>query len=295
MDFNALKVFTAVVQAGSLSAGAAHLQMPIATASRKIKELEKDLNVQLLERTERKVRPTLIGQQLFETAYLSIETLDSLANQITYKQAHFAGRLRLSLPAAFEPGWLMLKDFQALYPNIEVYAIATDRKLDLLAEGIDVALRGGDVATQNLIARKLGTMRMMLVASPKLLAQYGAVRDLPDLAKMPALGWSPLPEQPVCWKLGGQSFNPAVSFACNDYRLLRQLALEGLGITDLPDFFARPLIEQGLLVELLPNLPFAPLPFHLLYASHRHPSSIVRAFVDFCGQNASKYLANEEL
>ena len=115
MDFNAIKVFTAVVQAGSLSAGAARLQMPVATVSRKIKELENGLNVQLLERTGRGVQPTLIGQQVYEQAHLSVETLDNIAQQVIGEQAQCAGRLRLSLPLTFEPGWLLLGDFQAAY------------------------------------------------------------------------------------------------------------------------------------------------------------------------------------
>ena len=272
MDFNAIKVFTAVVQAGSLSAGAARLQMPVATVSRKIKELENGLNVQLLERTGRGVQPTLIGQQVYE-------------------QAQCAGRLRLSLPLTFEPGWLLLGDFQAAYPRIEVFVLATERKLDLLAEGIDVALRSGGLATDSLVARKFGDMRLQLVASPDLLARCGTPHRPDELAQKPCIGWSPLPEHPVRWSLGGQSIIPPAAFCCNDYRQLRQLALLGRGITDLPDFFARPLLAEGALVEVLPDFPFPQLPLHLLYVKHRHPSSVVRVFVEFCLDNAGKYLA----
>ncbi len=291
MDFNAIKVFTAVVQAGSLSAGAARLQMPVATVSRKIKELENGLNVQLLERTGRGVQPTLIGQQVYEQAHLSVETLDNIAQQVIGEQAQCAGRLRLSLPLTFEPGWLLLGDFQAAYPRIEVFVLATERKLDLLAEGIDVALRSGGLATDSLVARKFGDMRLQLVASPDLLARCGTPHRPDELAQKPCIGWSPLPEHPVRWSLGGQSIIPPAAFCCNDYRQLRQLALLGRGITDLPDFFARPLLAEGALVEVLPDFPFPQLPLHLLYIKHRHPSSVVRVFVEFCLDNAGKYLA----
>ncbi|MCP1661333.1 LysR family transcriptional regulator [Neisseria perflava] len=282
MNLNAVKLLIAVIQQGSLLAASHKTGVAVATLSRKINELEQDLGVQLLERSTQGVKPTLVGQQLYEQASLSIETLSELERSIKGNQTQLRGNLRLSVPESFELFWDLLEDFQTVYPDIKVHLLASDRKLDLLADGIDAVIRAGDLETDTLIAKKLLDIRLQLVAAPEFIAAHGTP-DTPDqLADFPLLAWAATADHIPSWPLGGQSVRIAPSFACNNYLHLRHFLLHGKGIGDLPDFMAVPLIEQGRLVPVLPDYPFPTTPVHLLYPAHRHPSGIVRAYIDFC-------------
>lgn len=282
MDLNALKMFISTVQTGSFSASSQKLGVPIATLSRKIKGLEQALNIQLLERSSQGVQPTLLGQQLYENANLSIETLANIRQLLQGDQAQLKGKLRLSMPQAFTFWWDVVEAFQAAYPQIEVHILATNSKLDLLAEGIDVAVRVGDLQTDSLIAKKVGEIRLQLVASRDFVQQWGEPLTPAQLSDFTCVAWSATAESDVQWLLGGQTVRISPKISSNDYHHLRHLALLGKGITDLPDFLAQPLINAGHCIPILPDYPFTASPVHLLYPSHRHPSSLVKAYVEFC-------------
>src|SRR5207237_7345595 len=143
MDVNATRMFVAVVQAGSLSAAATRLGIPLPTLSRRIRELEQQLKVQLLERSARGAKLTDAGTRLYEHAGRGIEVLLEAEQAVMSDQAHLKGRLRLSLPQTFEPWWDLLAAFQRCYPDIEIYVYSTERRMDPIEDGIDVALRVG--------------------------------------------------------------------------------------------------------------------------------------------------------
>ncbi|TNH04367.1 LysR family transcriptional regulator [Testudinibacter sp. TR-2022] len=284
MDLNSIKMFIVIAQAGTFAGGSQRIGVPIATLSRKIKELEQDIGVQLFERSTQGVRLTLTGQQLYEQANFSIETLDEIERRIKHNESRLKGKLRLSMPQSFELWWTLLDDFTRAYPDIALEVVGSNRKIDLLEEGIDVALRVGDLQTEALIAKKITDVRLMLVASPEWLARFGMPAAPQDLAALPCAGWMSGSGQTLRWQLGAHPQRITPQFGSNDYQHLRHLALQGKAVCDLPDFLARPLIEAGKLVAVLPDYPFPAQPVHLLYPSHRHPSSIVRVYLDFCAQ-----------
>src|SRR5262249_5676292 len=140
MDMNAARMFVVVVQTGSLSAAATRLGTPLPTLSRRIRNLERQLRAQLLERSARGTKLTEAGARRYEHANRGIEALLEAEQAVASDQARLKGRLRLSLPQTVEPWWDLLTAFQRRYPDIEVYVYSTDRRMDLIEDGIDVAL-----------------------------------------------------------------------------------------------------------------------------------------------------------
>lgn len=287
MDLNAAQMFVSAVQAGSLSAAANRLGIPMPTLSRRVCELERQLKVQLLERSVRGTRLTDAGARLYEHASRGIEALAEGEQAVMSDQAHLKGRLRLSLPPAFEPWWELLAAFQQRYPDIRVHVYTTERRVDLVEDGIDVSLRVGAIVHETMVARRVLAYRHVLVASPLLLGRLG-VPDAPDaLHRFPCATWSVGANANGAWRLGGQVFEPKALLTTNDYAHLRSRALSGEAVTELPPFLAATAIREGRLVALLPEYPLPEQQINLLYPSHRHPSAIVRAYLDFCRQHLS--------
>jgi DNA-binding transcriptional LysR family regulator len=287
MNYNAVSMFIAVAQTGSLSATAAQIGVPLPTLSRKIAELESDLKVQLLERTARGCRVTEAGSRLFEHASGGIEALQEAERLIMNEQAALIGRLRLSLPQSFEPWWDLLSLFRCAHPDIQISVYSTERRVDLLADGVDVALRVGAIADDTVVARHMLTFRHILVASPNLVERHGALNHPTDLSRYPCAAWgSTLDARPV-WMLESHSHKVSATFTVNDYLHLRARALAGDVVTELPSFLAAKHLEKGDLVELLPEHPFPDTPLHLVYRRQRHPSTIVRTYLDFCSAHLS--------
>jgi len=282
MDLNAVQMFVAIVQAGSLSAAARRLVGPLPTLSRKIAELEGQLRVQLLERSVRGTTVTEAGGRLYEHASGGIEALQEAERSLLNEQTRLKGRLRLSLPQSFEPWWDLIGAFQRRYPDIQVSVHATERRVDLVADGIDVALRVGPIVHETVVAQHLLSMRHILVASPRLIARLGAPLRPGDLERYPCAAWGSAVDAQVKWSLGSQVQDIRPVFTVNDYVQIRARALSGDVVSELPPFLAAMAIRDGRLVRLLPDWPFPESPIHLVYRQHRHPSSIVRAYLAFC-------------
>lgn len=285
MDLNAVQMFVSVVQAGSLSAGAARLGIPLPTVSRRIRDLERQLNVQLLERSVRGTRLTDAGTRLYEHAGRGIEALNEAEQAVVSDQARLKGRLRLSMPPAFEPWWELLSRFQQRYPDIHVQVYTTERRVDLVEDGIDVALRVGAIAHESMVARRVLAYRHVLVAGRVLVERLGLPQSVEALHHFPCAAWSSGANTPGCWYLGNETIVPSSMLTTNDYAHLRNRAVAGDFVTELPPFLAAQALRTGKLVPLLPDKPMPELQIHLLYPSHRHPSTIVRTYLDFCSQH----------
>jgi DNA-binding transcriptional LysR family regulator len=282
MDLNAARMFVGVVQAGSLSAAATRLGIPLPTLSRRIRDLERQLKVQLLERSTRGAKLTDAGSRLYEHASRSIEALLEAEQAVVSDQAHLKGRLRLSLPQTFEPWWELLAAFQRRYPDIQVYVYSSNRRVDLIEDGIDVALRVGAIVHETMVARRVLSFRNILVASPALVKRFG-LPDEPDaLRGFPCAVWASRIDVPARWELGGHVIEPQAVLATNDYHHLCSRALIGDVVTELPPFLAAAPIREKRLLPLLPQHPLPEWPLHLLYPPHRHQSTIVRTYLDFC-------------
>lgn len=284
MDLNAVQMFVSVAQAGSLSAGAARLRLPLPTVSRRIRELERQLSVQLLERSVRGTRLTDAGARLYEHASRGIEALSEAEQAVVSDQAQLKGRLRLSLPPAFEPWWELLSQFQHRYPGIQLHVFSTERRVDLVEDGIDVALRVGTIVHETMVARRMLAYRHVLVAGRTLIARLGLPESVEALHRFPCAAWSSGADVASSWHLGEETIAPRTVLTTNDYAHLRNRALAGDVVTELPPFLAASALRQGDLVALLPDKPMPEMQINLLYPSHRHPSAIVRTYLDFCQQ-----------
>ncbi len=283
MDLDSVALFVEVVKAGSFSAAARHTRMPVATVSRRISELEKNLNIRLLERSSRHVRMTDAGAVLYEYAARGVEELHAGLLALENSQQELAGTLRLSIPPSFIPWRLLIQDFQLHYPNIKVEIHVTERRVDLVQDGIDVALRVGELMHDSVVARRLFKYRHMLVASPKLLANYVPLQEPMQLLNIPCACWNNRVNAPT-WNLGGKDYPIRPYLQVNDYLHLQALALRGDCVTELPPFLAQPSIVEGTLQALLPGYPFPEHELYLLYPSRRQVSMLVKAYVNFCLQ-----------
>jgi DNA-binding transcriptional LysR family regulator len=281
MDLNATRMFVAVVQAGSLSAAATRLGTPLPTLSRRIRDLERQLNVQLLERSARGTKLTDAGTRLYEHASRGIEALLQAEQFLASDQVCLKGRLRLSLPQTVEPWWDMLTAFQRRYPDIQVYVYSTERRMDLIEDGIDVALRVGAIVHEAMVARQVLSISNILVASPKLVERLGMPAEPVELHRFPCAVWASRVDVPARWELGGLVVEPTAILSTNDYHHLCRRALSGDVVTELPPFLAAAPIREKRLVPLLRQYPLPEWSINLLYPPQRHRSAIVRAYLDF--------------
>ncbi|MDZ7589990.1 MAG: LysR substrate-binding domain-containing protein [Rubrivivax sp.] len=290
MDLNATRMFVGAVQAGSLSAAAARLNLPLPTISRRIRQLERQLKVQLLERSPKGITLTDAGARLYEHASRGLEVLSEGAEAVRSDQARLKGRLRLSIPPSMEPWWVLLSAFQQQFPDIRLSVLSTERRVDLIQDGIDVALRIGAIVDESMVASRVASYRHVLVASPSLLTRLGAPRTADALNRLPCAVWVPGSNAQSVWNLGETVFAPDAVLSTNDYLHLRAFALTGGAVTELPPFLARDALARGELVRVLPRLKLPEVSINLLYPSHRHPSSLVRAYLSYCRECAERYL-----
>jgi DNA-binding transcriptional LysR family regulator len=290
MDLNATRMFVGAVQAGSLSAAAARLNLPLPTISRRIRQLEQQLKVQLLERSPKGIALTDAGARLYEHASRGLEALAEGAAAVRSDQARLKGRLRLSIPPSMEPWWELLSAFRQQFPDIRLSVFSTERRVDLIQDGIDVALRIGAIVDESMVASRVASYRHVLVASPGLLTRLRAPRTADGLHRFPCAVWAPDSAAQSVWNLGEFAFAPDAVLSTNDYLHLRAYALRGEAVTELPPFLARDALARGDLVRVLPRLKLPEVSINLLYPSHRHPSSVVRAYLSYCRERAEHHL-----
>lgn len=284
MNLNALRLFVAIVQEGSLSKTSEKLDIPIATISRQISELEKSLNIQLFDRFKSGVKPTMAGQRLYEQVYVSMDNLVNAEQVLFAEQGSLKGMLRISAPPDCTPILAWIAEFQTQFPLIQVHCTMTDRVLDMTADGIDVAFRMGQLHGDHFIAKKVLSVSAKWVAHPDLLAQFGTPKTLADLAALPVAGWARNGENALNIRIGKQTHFVPYLFACNESSALEFMAIAGKAVCHLADYSAHRVMAQHGLVEVLAEVDFPTYDISMIYAAHRYPSSIVRAFVEFVGR-----------
>jgi DNA-binding transcriptional LysR family regulator len=288
VDLNDLSVFVEAVRAGSLSEAARRTGSPLATVSRRVRELEEELKVRLVERGRRGLKATPAGQRLFEHAVRGLELL--LEGERELRNATgITGWLRLSLPPNFEPWWRLLADFRRAHPEVKIGVFTSERRVDLAADGIDVAIRIGDLVRADYVGRRLATYRHVLVASRAFLGKHPVSRP-DDVLDAPCAGFRAGPDYALSWTLGERTLRPSPVVLVNDYAQLRALALAGDVLTELPPFLARESVEAGELVRVLPRAPFPETTVTAIIPERRHTSALVRTYLEFCAARAPALL-----
>jgi DNA-binding transcriptional LysR family regulator len=197
------------------------------------------------------------------------------------------GRLRISMPPHLEALWPLFRAFGRLYPAVTFDVFVTDRRVDLVADGIDVALRIGERGTAGYVGRTLARYRHRLVAAPKFLATHPLTTPL-DVTRVPCACWRS-PTGSV-WQLGDTAVDLEPVFVTNDYAHLLQLAEAGDVVTEVPPFLAARGIAQGLLVEPLPGHPLPETSMRALIVERRSISPLVREFLDYASANLAQAL-----
>lgn len=287
-DLDALVLFARVVEAGGFSAAARRLKAPVSTVSRRIAELEGQLGVRLLERSTRRLRLTEIGADVLEHARRGAELSDAVDSAVSDRRTQVAGLLRLSAPPSLSDTLLapLVGAFQAAYPEVRVRVFVTDRHVDPIADGIDLALRLGELADSSLIARRLLRYRHLLVASPAYLRGRPAPASPEQLAGHRLLAFAHWPAERD-WRFvaadgtAARTVAVAPHLAMNDYAGLAAALLAGAGIGDLPPLIRPELLRDGALVEVMPEWRFPALDLSMVHLGGRHVPRALRAFKDF--------------
>jgi len=256
--------------------------------SRAVTRLENRLGGQLLRRSTRQVKLTEAGRQYLEQARAAFTLLGDAELEIQGQADALRGRIRISVPTTFGHHRLppLLARYARQYPNVRVELNITNRNVDLVAEGFDLAIRLGELPDSGLVARKLADEPLCLVASPDYLQRAGTPATLASLREHACLPFI-LPRTgriaPWVFKEAGQDVEwtaPSTIEVSDDVLGVVSLALAGAGIAQTYDFIAAQHLEAGRLVELLPQLRGRARPFSVVYAPHRRQSAATRAMID---------------
>src|SRR5215467_14247148 len=294
-DLNALMIFAKVAEARSFSDAARLLKMPTSTVSRRIADLEEQLGIRLIERSTRNLRLTDVGAEIFEQAQHSSEISEAVDNIASNHLATVSGELRLAAPPSISDSFLapLIGAFQASYPKVRVQVFITDRIVDHIAEGVDLAFRvDPHIKDSSLVARKILTYRHQLVANPEYLARCRKPPEKPqDLLTHRLLAfsfWRPANAWTFVHVSGKRKetlkFHPHLSM--NDYAGLTSALLAGTGIGDLPPLVQPALIRDGLLVEVMPKWHFNTFYLWLVHTGKPCITRPVRLFKELTSQMA---------
>nr|WP_174507216.1 LysR family transcriptional regulator [Acinetobacter sp. Marseille-Q1620] len=282
MDLNSVRIFVDVIQSGSFSATSKRLGIPIPTVSRRIYELEKNLEIQLLERLNSGVRPTITGQKLYEQVHLNINQILEAKRLILTDEVLLKGNIRISTPPSFFPAWSLVAKFQEKFPDIKIHFHVTDRLVNLIEDGIDVTFRMNNLHTESLIAQKIMEISPKLVATLKFIDIHGQPKNLVDLTNFPCAGWSKMSIESSVWFINDEKLEVPCQFTSNDLESISYIVSKHLALGFVPDYIADPKIESGEWIELLENTKHQKNPVYILYPAHKNPSTIVKTFINFC-------------
>lgn len=285
--FADLEAFIAVVEAGSFTAAAERLDIAKSAVSRRVNALEERLGVQLLRRTTRRLNLTETGKSFYEHSARIVADLEEAEAAVLQQHGELRGNLKVALPLSFGARHMdkPIAEFSRLHPRVSFDLDLNDRRIDLIAEGVDLAVRIGRLADSTLIARRLFEARTVVAASPAYLEQHGVPRTPDDLAEHRCMVYANLPDPAkwVCTDKDGvrHAVDVAVTMTASSGDFLCAAAREGLGIVLQPTFIAGESISRGELQAVLTDYQWPVTPAYAIYPPTRHLSYRVREFIDF--------------
>lgn len=291
-QLEAIQVYLRVAELASFTEAAGSLGLAKANVSSAVQQLESMLGTRLLHRTTRRVQMTHDGQAFYERSKDLLADFDELKTLFNNQQNQLRGRLRVDMPTAMARGLVIpaLPNFLREHPHLEIELSSTDRRVDVVREGFDCVVRVGTLLDSSLVARPIGEYQLINCVSPSYIATYGIPQSLEDLAQHKLVHYVSV--------LGGKSYGFEYvdeltsttkyiemegALIVNNADAYLSACLAGLGIIQLPEngATARPYIESGQLVEVLPQYRSAPMPVSLLYANRRHLPKRVQAFMNW--------------
>lgn len=286
IDLNKLSVFVRVVESHGFTSAARALGVPKSSVSRAIAQLEESLGVRLLQRTTRTLALSEAGLALYDRASRALAELGDAAAAAADMDGSPHGTVRITAPVDLGVTVLadLIVEFCREHPGIRVESVLTARYVDLVEEGIDLALRAGKLADSSLVARKLATVEGALFASPRYLKKRGTPTRVSELSTHDCVLFRPQQGR-VTWTLvgprGDESVDVTGAVGGDDYAFVRRAAVSGAGIAVVPSFLCLSDVDSGKLVRVLPTHTNRGGALHLVHPSARHLPQRVQLFRDF--------------
>jgi DNA-binding transcriptional LysR family regulator len=287
----AMELFLRIVETGSLSAAAREFDTSQPSVSRQLRALERRLGARLLNRTTRHLTLTEAGRGFYDDCRQIVASVQAAEGSVGMLQASLRGSLKINTSVALGQQFIapLVQKFWRRHTGLTVDLTLNERFVDLVEEGIDVAVRFGDPQDVNLVARRLGYTRRVIVATPGYLRRHGTPKVPSDLATHNCVLFN-YPATPD-WTLNGANGEVKVrvtgTFRANNGHVIRGAILDGIGVGWIPEALIHDKISSGAVREILTQYAMQPLDVHALYATTRHLPAKVRAFVDFLKEEFS--------
>lgn len=278
----AMRSFIRVVETGSFSAVARELNTNQATISKRIASLENKLGTKLLIRGSRDHTLTETGRTYFERVSNIIMEIDEAEAEASSLTATPKGHLKITVPTMFGSMYVapVISEFLALYPEINLDIKFDENTVDLVREGIDLAIRLGDLQDSSMVAKRLGYDDLIMVASPQYLAKYSTPETLAQLAEHNCLIYSLSPKRGTVWTFTDSSVEVTGNFQCDNGMGLMEMLLAHAGIALMPKWLVHDKLESGELVHILQSY-FKRYPINAVFPKNRYTPLKIRSFMDF--------------
>ena len=287
---NLMNIFVAVVEEGSFTSAAKRLGKTKALLSTQVSHLEQKLSVKLLQRTTRSIQITESGQAYYHEAKRILADIDNLEASVLAQTQQLSGTLRISAPITYGEEILMplISETVITHPLLNIELKLTDRHVDLIHEGYDLALRIGHLQDSNLIARQLNNSHIVMCAAPEFLAQHPLPKTPEDLQHLPCIidenyaskeNWQFCKRQATTPMTAVTTRKVNSAVVVNNARAACLLAVHGTGIAAMPDFIASRYLKSGKLAHVLPEYTLGLLPIHVVYPSREFLPNKVRFFI----------------
>ena len=301
-NLNDMMVFLTVVEQGSFTKAANAYGLPKSNISRKITRLEEKLSVKLLERSTRSLHLTEIGQVYFQHCQRIFDEMQSANTCIETLSATPRGIVKLCTSVSAGQGLLAdsLADFCQKFPQVKLDISLTNRRVDVVEEGFDVVIRVGQSPDSSLISKKLCTVNLNLYASPNYIKQYEAINHPDELSNHNCLWMSGIDGKPQ-WPLfrneqkltktpESSLFSFNASFSCDDFMVIKKMAINGAGITMLPDYLCQKALSSQKLARVLPNWRGRRVDIYAIYPSRKGVTPKIRVLLDFLAERLANSL-----
>ncbi|WP_427453143.1 LysR family transcriptional regulator [Litorimonas sp. WD9-15] len=278
-----MEVFVKLVNSGQFTQAAKQLSLSKSTVSHSIAELERYLGLQLVKRNSRTLSLTKAGQVYYEDCVRILDEINLSEDRVRGEARAITGSIRMTAPISFGTYVLtpILGRFMADNPDISVNMMLAEKRLDLISEGIDLALRVGTMPDSRLLSRKIGDAKMVLCAAPSYLAQRGRPSKLSDLDHHELLAYSRSPTWRLCESGVEVEIEPKGRLQTNNGENLREFGVAGLGIVYMPNVIAAPALESGRLVQIMPAHTSEPIDIHLVRPAGRHTPMRIKKLMNF--------------
>jgi DNA-binding transcriptional LysR family regulator len=284
-----MEIFNAVAQAGQFTRAAKALRLSKSAVSHAVNDLENYLQVQLITRSNRGLQLTEAGRGYHRQCQAILAKIEDLEDDTRKTQEIIRGRIRLTVPAVYGANRIVpiVAKFSDTYPDIDIEMDMSDGVIDMVEQDFDLAIRIGQLVDNNLIVRKLGTMKSVLCASPDFISRNGDIKAIEDLADVNCIRYVRTPTWSLIKSGRTHNFVPRGAITANGGNAIVQFAITGSGVAFIPDFICSQGLADGRLVRLLPEYEGRSLNISAVLPPHRHRPLRVRRLLDFIVDNFS--------